>query len=341
MPHSFHTMPRCEAETGEDEQVCLFCLQSEGSLVHAGCACRKQLGTGHVECRIKAAKALVLQKSSSRWWYTCQTCEQRFCGTTAEKLGEAWCTEVFSRDEGDCEKLDAALNMATLLSMKGEHHEAVAIERQVLEVQTRVLGALHLDTLSTTSKAAMSLCFLGEYERAEQMLRGVFATQRDKLGADSMATLTTASYLADCLSNQSKLQEAVEMQSWVLAAQKQALGVEHEHTMISMNNLASMYSDQGKDKEAEALLREVLAVQRRVFGVEHVNTLASAHNLVVGLLEQGEKGEVEEMARELVAAKERVFGRDHEETRLTVSMIAHFASEQDKHAAADKAERPG
>ena len=52
----------------------------------------------HRGCRVKAAKALV-ERKGRRWWFTCQTCEQRFTGAMCIGLANAWWSQVRDRAE--------------------------------------------------------------------------------------------------------------------------------------------------------------------------------------------------------------------------------------------------
>ena len=90
------------------------------------------------------------------------------------------------------------------------------MEREVLAVQKRVLGAEHPDTLAAAHILAGSLSHRGKHAEAEEMLREVLAVRKRVQGAEHPATLTTASNLARSLSDQGKHAEAEEMQRAVL-----------------------------------------------------------------------------------------------------------------------------
>ena len=129
-----------DVSQGEDG-VCFICLDTSPSPIQSGCACRGAAGLAHLRCRAEAAEALVEQKSSAEWWWTCQTCEQQFTGEMRDGLANAWWSQVCHRAEDDGERLDAAANLAASLSDQGKHDEAEKMEREVLAVKTRVLGA--------------------------------------------------------------------------------------------------------------------------------------------------------------------------------------------------------
>jgi len=70
--------------------------------------------------------------------------------------------------------------------------EAEKIEREVLAVRKRVLGAEHPDTLTAAGNLAASLSDQGKYDEAEKIEREVLAVRKRVLGADHPETLTTA-----------------------------------------------------------------------------------------------------------------------------------------------------
>jgi hypothetical protein len=58
-------------------------------------------------------------------------------------------------------------NYARILSRKSEHAEAATIQRRVLAVQRKVLGAEHPDALRTAARLGVSLNALGHAVRAD------------------------------------------------------------------------------------------------------------------------------------------------------------------------------
>ena len=92
--------------------VCFICLDMSPSLIQSGCACRGATGLAHLGCRVRAAEALVEQKNSTEYWWTCQTCEQAFTGEMRDGLANAWWSQVRDRAEDDGERLSAAGHLA-------------------------------------------------------------------------------------------------------------------------------------------------------------------------------------------------------------------------------------
>jgi len=151
----------------------------------------------HLCCRVEAAEGLLEQKKSTKWWWTCQTCEQQFTGEMRDGLANAWWSQVCDRAEDDWERLAAAVNLAASLGRQGKYDEAEKMQREVLAVKQRMLGAEHPDTLMTANNLAASLTRQEKYDDAEKMMREVLAVKQRVLGADRPDTLSTAGNLAD------------------------------------------------------------------------------------------------------------------------------------------------
>ena len=60
-------------------------------------------------------------------------------------------------------------NLADSLSRQGKYDEAEKMQREVLAVKQRVLGAEHPDTLTTADNLAQSLSGQRKYDEAETM----------------------------------------------------------------------------------------------------------------------------------------------------------------------------
>ena len=115
------------------------------------------------------------RKGEGRWWWTCQTCEQEFTGAMRIGLANAWWSQVRDRAEEDRERLAAASNLATSLYSQGKYAEAEEMQRAVLAVRKRVLGAEHPATLTTAGNLAVSmlaLLFFACTSAANSRMRG-------------------------------------------------------------------------------------------------------------------------------------------------------------------------
>jgi hypothetical protein len=175
--------------------------------------------------------------------------------------------------------LTSASNLAISLVDQGKYADAERIEREVLGVKKRVLGAEHPSTLTSTSNLATSLSYQGKYADAERIQREVLGVQKRVLGAEHPDTLTSGNNLASSLIDQGKCAEAERINREVLGVQKRVLGAEHPDTLMTVSHFAASLSRQGKYAEAEQMLHAARASCQRVLGPAHPNTLKIARSL--------------------------------------------------------------
>jgi thioredoxin-like negative regulator of GroEL len=97
-----------------------------------------------------------------------------------------------------------------VLNDLGEHAEAAATLREVLDVVTRVLGAEHPSTLQKANNLAVMLYCQGKHAEAAAMLREVLNVERRVLGPEHPKTMATAANLDNCTRAASENQTETE-----------------------------------------------------------------------------------------------------------------------------------
>ena len=168
----------------------------------------------------------------------------------------------------------------------GEYGKAEKLHSEALEIQRRVLGKEHPDTLRSRNNLAVAIKFQGRHEEAERLHREVLEIRRRVLGSEHPDTLDSMQNLAGAIGIPNGCQEAEELYRDVLTIQRRMLGPEHPDTLNSMCSLAMELNRQGRCEEAEGLLDETLEVQRRVLREMHPDTLISLSALLDVLLRQ-------------------------------------------------------
>jgi tetratricopeptide (TPR) repeat protein len=263
---------------GADEPRCFICFDSDPPPIPSGCACRGDTGLAHVGCKIDSAVAQLAHRGTKVWW-ECQTCKQEFTGPMKTGLAEAWWERVRGQAEESEERLAAADNRASSLTVQGKHAEAEQIFGEVLNVKRRVLGNEHPDTLMVRSNLAVCLGYQKKHAEAEKIYREVLATTRRIFGEEHPHTLRCAGNLASSLSSQGKHAEAERSEREVLGVRRRVLGEKHPDTLGTASNLALSLARQGNLAEAEEILQATLVGQQRVLGNSHPDTLKTARIL--------------------------------------------------------------
>jgi tetratricopeptide (TPR) repeat protein len=212
----------------------------------------------------------------------------------------------------------------------GRYNEAEKAFMQVMENRKRVLGAEHLDTLTSMANLASTYRNQGRWKEAEELEVQVMETSKRVLGAEHPSTLTSMANLALTYRNQGRWKEAEELEVQVMGTSKRVLGAEHPSTLTSMASLASTYRNQGWWKEAEELEVQVMETSKRVLGAEHPSTLTSMAKMASTYRNQGRRKEAEELFVQVIETSKRVLSAEYPDTLICMYNLAFIWKGQDR-----------
>lgn len=167
-----------------------------------------------------------------------------------------------------------------------KEEDAADLVRKALEIQKKMLGPVHPDTLSSRKNLANLLMQQGYMEEAVALFS-----------------------------------EALEVQQMVLEVRKRVLGREHIYTLRSMNNLANLLEEQEEFDKATQLYRETLEIQERVLGPEHADTLTSMYNLAKILYMQGNQEKAKPLCMRALEIGKMVLNVQQEALRVCVRCV--------------------
>ncbi|ORY58756.1 P-loop containing nucleoside triphosphate hydrolase protein [Pseudomassariella vexata] len=221
-------------------------------------------------------------------------------------------------------------NVGESKNILGKYEEAEKMYRQALELQEKVLGREHPDTIGSMNNLAIVLGSQGKYEEAEQRHRQTLELCEKVLGREHPDTLGSMNNLALVLGSQGKYEEAEQRHRQTLELYEKVLGREHPDTLRSMNNLAFVLGSQGKYEEAEQRHRQTLELYEKVLGREHPDTLRSMNNLALVLGSQGKYEEAEQRHRQTLELREKVLGCEHPDTLRSINNLAIVLRSQGK-----------
>jgi tetratricopeptide (TPR) repeat protein len=156
-----------------------------------------------------------------------------------------------------------------------DNDQAAAAEpeyRAVIQVQERVLGADHPDTLKSRNNLATGLRVQGKNDEAEQEHRAVLKIRERVLGAEHPDILANRNNLGTTLQAQGKSAEAEQEHRAVLKVQERVLGAEHPSAATSCYNLALCLEAQQKLPEALGFMQRAEQVWTKVLGPDHPHT---------------------------------------------------------------------
>ena len=218
--------------------------------------------------------------------------------------------------------------MAITYYSLGLYTRAQPLIERAIEIQRRVLGPEHPDTLHSMNNLANDFLSEGRNADAEKLYRQTLDIQRRVLGPEHPDTLRSMNNLANDLRLEGHPAEAEKLHREALDILRRVLGPEHSNTLTSMNSLALDLQSQGRYAEAETLDRETLDIRRRVLGPEHPDTLGSMNNLANDFSGEGHYSEAEKLYRETLDIDRRVFGPDHPDTATSTYNLACIMARQ-------------
>jgi len=137
----------------------------------------------------------------------------------AEKLTDR------DRDPGEWAEVKCAI--ADVLIEQDQHSAAEEVLRDVVSVQSRMLGAEHPDTLRSRSWLAIVLNAQGKYAEAETELCDVIQVEERILGAENANTLNSRDTFANVLYGEGRHAEAEAEYRDVIKLREKLLGPEH------------------------------------------------------------------------------------------------------------------
>jgi eukaryotic-like serine/threonine-protein kinase len=213
----------------------------------------------------------------------------------------------------------------------GQYPKAEAQFAAAVEARRTLLGATHLDTLTSMDGLAESLYYQDQLEKAMVVSRQSWEIKTRTLGADHKDTLKTASDLAGFLSELGRQGDAEAMYRSVLASSVRDPSLEGTVTQTTLNNLAWVLKRQGKLDEAATLYERAIALETRGVGAENPLTLNTQHNLAMLFEDAGKAPEAEALHRDVLTKKRRVFGDAHPQTFASLSGLARSLCRQQRY----------
>ncbi len=225
-------------------------------------------------------------------------------------------------------------NLAFCLLQAGEHKQAEALLRPIVERSLATLGLQHPDTLTSMNTLGEVLRAKGSFAEGETLCLKVLQIRELTLGPEHPSTLTSVSNLASFKLTLGDYEAAEALYTRVLDVYEREQP-EHPDTLKVRNNVAEMRRAQGKLEPAEDLFRQVVDARRRVLGSGHPDTLASFVGLAGTLEDRGRYPEANQILTKTLAERERLLGPAHPDTVTTKAQLAILRYAMGKYEDAD------
>ena len=198
--------------------------------------------------------------------------------TTCESLLPHASTVIqYGDTNGVCSSEFAALlsYLASFDFGQGRYEMACVRASAATDMQKRVLGLEHPQTLSSMDLLALTYSRMNRLDDAEKLNVQVLETRKRVLRPEHPHTLNSMNNLAGIYFKQYRWKEAEKLHMQVLETHKRVLGPEHPVTLINMNNLAILYNEQNRHSEAIALMESVVELRTKRLGADHPETKGS------------------------------------------------------------------
>ena len=179
---------------------------------------------------------------------------------------------------------------------------------RLLEIERRIHGAEHPNTLRSMNELALTYQAQGRTAKAAALQEEVLEKRRQMLGAEHFQTLMSMADLARTYQAQGRTGEAVALQEDVLEKSWRIHGAEHLDTVKSMSNLALIYHAQGRMIEAAALEEDALERSRKILGAQDRDMLKSIGNLALTYQAQGRMADAAALGEERLEKSKQIVG---------------------------------
>ncbi|MFJ3103793.1 FxSxx-COOH system tetratricopeptide repeat protein [Streptomyces sp. NPDC086835] len=229
--------------------------------------------------------------------------------------------------------------LAQVLQKAGAFGAARLLDERVLDVETRMLGPEHPDTLTSRNNLGNALFGMGEPAEAIRLLRQTLEDRTRILGPVHPDTLTSRNDLACALDGTGEHAEAVGLLRQTLNDRTRVLGPEHPHTLASRDSLGLALDGMGEHAQAVRMHRSTLDDRIRVLGPEHHLTLLSRHNLASALTRAGEQTEAIQLLRQALNDHARILGDEHPHTLASRDSLGLALDGMGEHAQAVRMHR--
>jgi non-specific serine/threonine protein kinase/serine/threonine-protein kinase len=206
----------------------------------------------------------------------------------------------------------------------GKFPEALANLKVADSLQTALLGADAVATLSTRRDLGGALNRAGRHAESEAQLRAVVEAAQAARGPDDAVALRAMVDLTDLFTRTGKLKESQEFGEAAVAAYGRLPDAAPADALRAKVVLALTLANAERYATAETLLTDAVARYVAAFGADYPQTLTAKGTLAIIQQYSGQTEPALRTYDEVIAGVTRVLGPDHPETIKVRSNLAAF-----------------
>jgi tetratricopeptide (TPR) repeat protein len=135
---------------------------------------------------------------------------------------------------------------------KGDYDQAIALFREVTEIDRKTLGQEHPSVASKTNSLASVLVRKGDYKSAEELFHKAIAIQRKTFAEKSWEIATTKLLLGACLKEEKRYGEAESLMLEAFPIIEKSFGIGHPRAQAAVKRLIELYEAWGKPDRVAA-----------------------------------------------------------------------------------------
>jgi eukaryotic-like serine/threonine-protein kinase len=158
-------------------------------------------------------------------------------------------------------------NLATVQLLQGRYAEAEASFREILRLETPLVGAKHADLNVTLGNIGAALYFQKRYNDAETYYRQALDVAREAYGSSHPEVATCLANLGQALDAQRRFAEAKEILKEAVSIGRKTFGNDNPELAVYLIFLSASLRKSGSLREAEAAAREALTIDAKHLGV--------------------------------------------------------------------------
>jgi CHAT domain-containing protein len=217
---------------------------------------------------------------------------------------------------------------------KNQYADALALERQVLEIRKRILGDEHRETAKEYATIGMTLGDMGDGPAARTMLERALALRRKIFGEEHDDTRISYNYLALNLENAGEYAAAIDNAEKALAIQRKIAGEDDSETAACQMLLGDLFSTTGEFTIARGYFERALATWRKTNGENDPNAASIYRRLGNVFLELGDYSTARRNIERALAIQIKARGEEDFATAELHNSLANLNSATGDYASA-------
>ncbi|KKO98251.1 hypothetical protein THAR02_09648 [Trichoderma harzianum] len=230
----------------------------------------------------------------------------------------------------------AAAYMRRTLTTVEEWRESEIMAQRAYELNKRMRGDRHLDTIVSMERLASIYSQLGRLKEAEVMQIEIHRQRREILGGMNPYTIMSEVELALTYQRFGRCKRAEEIMVRALALLQEITGTTHHITVRNMANLVVTYHALGKYKEAEEMIMEVLTLQQNILGHKHLSTITTMGNISAIHQLFGSYQEAEKLGVEVLSLRREMLGDQDPDTIKAMARLVKTYRKAGKYKEAEE-----